>query len=709
MNPEKELEIKIIALLKEYPALRKSSIRKKLKCKCNSSFDIFKIAFKNLLKTGKINKLGRGEYGLKLDSEPLTGIIKVNPKGFGFIIQDTPDQPDVFIPPRYINNAISSDQVLFKITANSDDRGPVGEVIKIIQRSKKPITGQLFIDKNNAYHIKPLRKEMPESIPITQYKTPQLQQLIEEKKIKTGNWITAEINSAIGKKVIATLTGYLKNSNYISADLDAIINEYELAKPYTKTENKLAETLEPVEIEREDIQNLTILTIDPTDAKDFDDAISIQPSKYQNSYRIGIHIADVACYVTAGSQLDNLARKRLFTSYLPGRTLPMLPPTLAATTCSLIEQQPRNAHSVYLDINKKTGKIEEYHRCHSKLKIYQRLTFQQVQNFIETEQNENFKPKTQKTLQKLINIAKVMRQRRQRNEQFLEMTIPELKMLCTENPPAILSLDIKKTTQANQLVEEFMLAANSAVAAELHQKEIPGLYRTHAQPADDDLKDFTVWANKNLELPIKEIETRSDINQFLHSVSTLPQYSIISLALLTTMQRAIYRTKPAIHYGLGKELYSHFTSPIRRYTDLLIHQQLLAHDLKQKPYPIKIVQEIAQICTQAEENNDSAYFAAMDRMKIHYLRNMLENNTSQITFKGIISKLTNDEIIIYIPSLGLYGSCSLQQFHKEKTKKSYKLYSNKSNQEYNCGSEITIKIKDADLLKGRIHLQPIDL
>ena len=389
----------------------------------------------------------------------LTGTISTTAAGFGFLKIDTenPNQhtEEIFIPVKYMLNAMDGDRVKAVILPprpGTDDalKGPAGKIVEIIERKHKKLVAEVLPGN----FVRPLNRKINFDFEIARgFKN----------KAKKGEWVEVELahNNSF-RDVSAKVLRTIGESGTIQGDLDAVVAEYGLAAPYTDEENAAAAAIVPREIEREDFTSEWTVTIDPVDAKDFDDAVSLKVARGGKVAEIGVHIADVAAYITPKSDFDKAAFKRGFTAYLPGRTLPMLPKDLTAKI-SLQANQQSLAHSVILKVDTKTGKIIEGRRCHTVIKVDRRLDYDTVQSFIDNPKilPENWNKDFAAKIAKLVDITTKMRSHRLQVEKFIDLPIPEVRVICDENADKINGLVTKVQRPADFAVEECMLAANS--------------------------------------------------------------------------------------------------------------------------------------------------------------------------------------------------------------------------------------------------------
>ncbi len=708
MTSASELSEKIITLLKQRKTegMRKSDLRRQLGLTHSSGVKHFREAFRELVTRGAVVGQRGGRYLIADSANLVAGTLSVHPRGFGFVTRGD-GEPDIFIPPKGMHTAISGDRVLVAIADTADERGPSGFVRKIVERKHEHLTGQL-VELEGRFYVRPLRRALPEIVPLRGDKDG-----VELQGATPGDWIAVQLcpRESPREPLQALVVQHLGTGQTIAGDLDAIVNEYQLEAPYTPAQNDAAVSLPLKTIERENIEALCVVTIDPEDAKDFDDALSVEAGNDADTMIVGVHIADVAAFISPGSEFDQEACKRVFTAYLPGRTLPMLPNAIASDKCSLLEGQSRPAHSVFLKISKSTGEILSFRRAHTLIKVSKRLSFSEVQEFLDDKSEPDWPPAVSTTLNELGLLHQAMRRRRAADEVFLNLCIPEIRVRYEENPPRVTGLFRKEPAAAHALVEEFMLAANSAVASELQQKELPGLFRVHNDPKSADLDEFSRWVASVAGRRPRDVTERKEVNHFVEELAKSPLRDVILYALLSAMQRATYAAQPGIHYGLGKTCYCHFTSPIRRYPDLLVHQQLFSRDHGLPERDIDECEVLARQCSVAEKNNDDAYYATIDRLKLRYVKGLVQEDRMHC-YEGIVARAVSDGLIIYLSDLGMYGMLSIKMLGDEPfmfERELLRLKGRRSGKIHKCGDFMVVQIRKTDIVKGVLQLQPVSV
>jgi ribonuclease R len=625
--------------------------------------------------------------------EHLIGTVTIAPGGYGFLKPANGEyDEDIFIPPKYLNNIMNGDKVEVELRHDKGPRkpgkGPIGKVIKIITRGRDTLVGELV----HGHKVKPLSRSFGDTIEISG----------SLNGAKKGDWVQVNLLHTDGvndKHQKCAINKKIGEVGKIQSDLQAVIHEYELPYPYTEEEDDQAKDIKPVEVKREDLRDRFTITLDPIDAKDFDDAISFVKTGKDNIIEIGVHIADVAAWIRPGSYWDKEARKRGFTAYLPGKTLPMLPKTLTRMI-SLTDDADSFAHTVLIQVDADTGKIIKSRRCYSTIRVNKRLNYDEVQEFIDGDSKSDWSDELRNSISTMVDLTRKMREWRTKEEHFLELAVPEIRVLCNEETNEILGLAKKIQRESEELVEECMLAANQEVAVEMISRKIPGVYRVHPEPEPERLEEFVGLCIATIARAPKDLSTRKACNFFLASLEDDEKKPIIVNAFLRSLARAYYLEKPELHFGLGKEKYSHFTSPIRRYSDTLVHQQLLALELGEKTKTEAALKDLCIEISAKEKNNDDAFYAANDRMKLRYLEESLGEGADN-RHEAVIIKVNPSGMQVDIVNVGIYGFVpgeSLAGFSFDRKKTAY--ISTNKNIAYAPGNIVYLRLDQVDFTQG---------
>ncbi len=616
----------------------------------------------------------------------IVGTLTVAAAGYGFVRQEDGGD-DIFIPAPMVNDAIDGDVVKVEIlpprvsVPGDAERGPAGRVIEVLERKRDVFVGELL--ENN--RIRPLNTRLPDEIFLHG----------SRHGAQKGDWVKFRLDDAGDGVWRGEIESSLGRAGVLAADLDAVMAEFHIPARYTAEEDLAAQQIVPREISRVDRRDLFVVTIDPADAKDFDDALSVVPNENPDLVTIGVHISDVAAYIAPKSDFDQAAAMRGFSCYLPGRTLPMLPPALTKKI-SLQAGQESFAHTVFLDVDRATGEIVASRREHSLIRVAWRLDYPTVQKFAD----ENVSPAEwddalRDALKILLETTRKMRSFRAHKEAFIELPLPEIRILCSEGENKILGLEKKLSAESEQLIEECMLAANSAVGNELIERGIAGIFRIHPEPEEEKALEFSDLMKEGFQLSCGDITERTNCNHFISRLPDDPRREVILSALLRSLPRASYAAEASIHFALGKLRYSHFTSPIRRYPDLAVHQQLWNFDSKMRLRNHHSLEKVAEKASELEENNDNAYYAASDRLKLRYLEEKLEAGEDML-FDGVIARVLSGGLQVDIAELGIYGFVPLGQLGGSFDRGKAGLRETHGLRSYCCGDTIKVRLAQID-------------
>ncbi|MCD6132583.1 MAG: ribonuclease R [Candidatus Hydrothermae bacterium] len=574
---------------------------------------------------GELLKVGKERYVL-VDENVETGVFEKYPPGFGFLIRE--GQEDVFIPPHATHGAMDGDTVLVRIVREAPGKKPEGRVIRILKRAKNRYVGTIRRGRRG-YYIEPDELTLPPRIAIIKKKSI---------KVKSGLKVTFEV---IGGR--AKIVDILGHEDDPSIDLRAVLSKYDLKEEFPKRVNKEIQQVEVLDDAR-DLTDKFIITIDPRDAKDFDDAISIE--KKGQLYHLGVHIADVSSFVKEGGATDKEAFKRGTSVYLINYVVPMLPHRLSSDLCSLMPGQERFSMSVFMDIDSE-GNVIRRRFMRSRIRSRVRLSYEDAQRIIENKPLEentvsvfigNSYEKIRPFLLQALELAKILRKKRQ-SRGSLDFDLPE-PIIELQPTGEVLSVAPSVRLWSHRIIEEFMIKANETVAEFLEENEIPTIYRVHETPDRDKLKQFLRVVEGILDIKFDEdVEiTREFLQNIITKAEERGHGTIVSYLLLRSMKRAKYSPNNVGHYGLASNSYLHFTSPIRRYPDLVVHR-ILKNVMDGKPktsqeFVLKL-EKIAIHSTKREEIAEKAEFDIIDFKKYGYMKEKVGD-----VFEGFVTKVT---------------------------------------------------------------------
>lgn len=594
---------------------------------------------------------GKISIDLKGKIKPLPADVKVGKymatqRGFGFVRVEGEDD-DIFIPGSYTKSALDGDtvQVLVKKEGGEGKRRE-GQVLNILERGNSVLVGTYTRSRNFGF-VTPDNQKFTKDIYVAK---------AESKGAVTGHKVVVEITDFGDeqRKPEGRVLEILGHVNDPGVDILSVIKAYGLPEEYPDDVMKQIENI-PDEVEekekagRADFRDLQTVTIDGEDAKDLDDAIAI--SKEGNMYHLGVHIADVSQYVTEGSPLDKEALKRGTSIYLVDRVIPMIPHKLSNGICSLNQGVDRLALSCMMDINEK-GEIVKHKICESVINVTRRMSYTSVHKIIE-EKDEAERKEYEELIpmfELMYELADILQARREKRGS-IDFDFPEAKIILDEKGKPI---DVKEyeRTQANRIIEEFMLAANQTVAEEYFWNELPFVYRTHETPDMEKIQNLALFIeNFGYTLKIKEDEIHpKEVQKLMRSIAGKPEEGLIGRLALRSMKQARYTTECEGHFGLALKYYCHFTSPIRRYPDLQIHRIIKENihgGMKDKriDHYQKILPEVAEQTSALERRADDAEREVEKMKKAEYMEQFVGKD-----FEGTISGLTTWGMYVELPN-----------------------------------------------------------
>ena len=651
-------------------------------------------------------RLKRGKYSIPEKVNMFIGYLRTTKQGYGFV---TPlgefTKEDIYIAAPDIKNAIDGDLVLIKFKGKTH-KGLEGEIKKVIKRGRNKIVCQ-FIESNKIYFAVPINKKILVNIIIPPD---------EVNGAKDGDSVVVEItdwnlsrNGMIKGKVVERL-GPLSDPKY---NLTMILREFDFPDEFPESVLEEARKIpqeidiENLEADRENLLDLECFTIDGIDAKDFDDAVSL--SIEDGLYKLGVHIADVSYYVKEGSELDKEAAKRTSSLYFPEGVIPMLPPQLSNGICSLNPDTPRRAISVFMWFTKK-GKLKKYYITRSIIKSKARLNYDQVQEYFDgkTAEEVEIPVSIGKTLDLMKELAhKLRRKRIQRG--CIEINVPEIEVEINDDGEPI-DIYIAQRHWSHKLIEEFMIAANETIATFMEKNKYPTLYRVHASPSYEKLDFFAKFVSAlGIRVKTEELQNPKVIQRILFEVEGEPVEYVVHNILLRSMMKAQYSPENIGHYGLASKKYLHFTSPIRRYPDLIVHRILskILYDKKlSEEYKLKLAEElpiIAEHCNHVELKIDSAERDYVALKSAQFMKKYI----GQI-FEGTISGVHSFGIFIELDEFPVEGRVHVSNLGNDYfiyDEESLSLIGKHTRKIFTIGQKVKVKVIDARPLDREIDFE----
>lgn len=654
-----------------------------------------------MLSDDYISEVEKGKYKLNTRGTEMVGTFLRKSNGKNSFIPDGSEE-SIFVAERNSAHAMNGDRVRIAFYAKCKNREAEGEVIEILERANTNFVGTLEVSKAYAFLI-------------TENRTLANDIFIPKDKLKggkTGDKAVVKITEwpEKAKNPIGQVIDILGVAGDNTTEMHAILAEFGLPYIYPKAVEEAADKI-PAEIseeeiaKREDFRNVTTFTIDPKDAKDFDDALSIRKMK-DGLWEIGVHIADVSHYVKEGSIIDKEAEKRATSVYLVDRTIPMLPERLCNFICSLRPNEEKLAYSVIFDITDK-GEVKDSRIVHTVIKSDRRFTYEEAQNIIET-QGGDYKEE----VLAMDRIAKILREKRY-SAGAINFDRYEVKFEIDEKGKPI-SVYFKYSKDANKLVEEFMLLANKTVAEKIgkvpagkNPKVLP--YRIHDLPDPDkldNLSQFIARFGYKLRTSGTKTDISKSINHLLDDVQGKNEENLIETVSIRAMQKAKYSVHNIGHYGLAFDYYTHFTSPIRRFPDLMVHR-LLTRYLEGGRTASETKYE--ELCVHSSDMEQIA--ANAERASVKYKQvEFMSERLGQI-YDGVISGITEWGLYVELNENKCEGMVPIRDLdddYYEFDEKNYCLRGRKKNRTYSLGDSITIKVARANIEKKQLDFALVE-
>lgn len=659
-----------------------------------------------LSKEGCLSKNKKGKVVAEAKIELIIGNYVSNPKGFGFVeVEGDPD--DIFIPGKYSGGAFHGDQVGVKlIRAAEDGRRKEGQIMEIITRGKTQIVGTYQKNRNFGFVVAD-NKKIAKDIFVSRSKS--LNAVNNDKVVVK---ITSFGDEARGPE--GEIIEIIGNITDPSTDILAIVKDMDIPTQFpeevkTEADQFADEVTEADKVGRMDLRALPTVTIDGEDAKDLDDAITIE--RIDKGYRLGVHIADVTNYVREGQPLDEEAINRGTSVYLVDRVIPMLPRKLSNGLCSLNQGEDRLALSCIMDVDFK-GSVIGHQIAETVINVDRRMTYTNVKKILEdhdeevTAEYESFVPMFNE-MEQLAAILRKMRKKRG----SIDFDFPETKVILDETGKPI---EIKpyERNVATKLIEEFMLLANETIAEDFHWQQIPFVYRVHEDPDPEKISNLSAFIyNFGYHIKGKEAVHPKEIQKLLLDIEGTKEEPIISRLTLRSLKKAIYTTSNEGHYGLATEYYCHFTSPIRRYPDLQIHR-IIKDNLNGRMSEERIahykdiLDKIAKQSSQTERRAEEAERETVKLKKVEFMMDKIGEE-----YVGVISSVTSFGLFIELPNTveGLVHISTLVDDYYIYDKDHHCMVGERTANIYRIGDTVRVRVEKADRAQRNIDFEMLGI
>lgn len=691
---KKNLKKVILSLMYEDPAktFNYKQVSSWLGIKDDESRKLVNVSLEELYDNGYLDRQGHGKYRLKSRGGTVVGILDVQSKGYSYVRSDEVDTP-VYIATRNMMHAMTGDKVKAHLFARRKGHDLEGEIVEVLERAKKQFVGTIERVNNFAFLIPSTKTTFDIFIPADSLKG-----------AENGQKAIAEITEwpANARNPVGQIIEVLGDKGHHDTEMHAILAEYELPWKFPdkveRAADKIPEEIPASEIKlRRDFRNVTTFTIDPADAKDFDDALSLQKLGNGN-WEVGVHIADVTHYIKPGSVLDEEAYNRATSVYLVDRVVPMLPEKLSNGVCSLRPNEDKLCFSAVFEMNDNGDVLHEWFGK-TIINSNRRFAYEEAQQIIETGTGD-----LADEVLTLNSLAVKLREKRFK-EGSIAFDRVEIKFEIDEKGKP-LSVYFKESKEANKLIEEFMLLANRRVAEFIGKtkgKQAPKtfVYRVHDRPDPEKLENFNNFINK-FGLGIQLVTPRAiavSMNNLLEKIKGRKEQNIVEMLAIRAMAKAAYSTRNIGHYGLAFEHYTHFTSPIRRYPDVMVHR--LLEKYLEGGRSVDSV-KFEEMCRHSSDMETRA--ANAERSSVKYKQvEFMQDHIGEI-YKGVISGVTEFGLFVELENKieGMIPISEIDDDFYIFDENNYLIKGRHTNRIFQLGDEVSVKIWRTNLERKQL-------
>jgi ribonuclease R len=638
---------------------------------------LFQEILNDLVEKGTLT-LQKQKYTLPTSAQLVTGTISVHPKGFGFV--KAGEGSDIFVPKPYLLDAVDGDTVEVEVNPVVSTKGPEGQVIAIIKRGRTHLAGTIIQKTARHYIAFSLLLGIDKPIKVKS-KTP----LKEGDRIicKVTEWKNEEHDVAQGE-----MSSYIGHISDPSVDVKAAVEEFGLPSTFSREAIEEAKSY-PIKVTakgRRDLTDWEIVTIDPDTAKDYDDAISITRDE-KGHYFLGVHIADVSHYVKPGSYLDKEAVLRCNSTYFPGQCIPMLPEELSNELCSLKPKVARLTQSIFAEFNPQ-GDLVDYQVERTCIKSQKRFTYKEALAVLEKKK----KSPHEALLQRMVDLCHLLKKKRfERGSIDFSMPDDVIIVDAAGVPQKIERVEYDIT---HQMIEEFMLKANEIAAKHLAGQGKILIYRVHEQPTAESFQDFYTFA-RSLGFHLPAAPTHRDIQKLFQDAKDSPLLPQLSVSFIRSMRLACYSSDNLGHYGLALEHYCHFTSPIRRYTDLII-QRLLFDELPESTD----LDAVATACSEKERVSFRAESSVTLLKKLRLAGTYFDADPTRV-YPAIVTRIKPFALFFEVPLFDLEGSLHISKLGRdyfEYNAASMSMRGSRTGKTFTAGQPLFVRLEKIDYI-----------
>ena len=618
------------------------------------------------------------------------GKISVSEKGFGFVLME--DEDDIHVDNKHLNGAVDGDLVIVEIINKNTGAKKEGRVLRIARRNYGPLVGEYFYN-DGAPTIIVNDKKFKQKVVLTKEST---------KNVVDGHIVVANVLKELDRNtVLAEITNIIGHKNDVGVDVEAIVYKHMFSPKFSdEVLDELKDIPEEVKPEdkigRKDLTNDVIFTIDGDDTKDIDDAISIKKLENGN-YELGVHIADVSYYVKPGTKLYDEAYERGTSVYLVDRVIPMLPHKLSNGICSLNPKVERLAQSCVMEIDNK-GNVVSHEIFESVIKSRIQMTYKKVNKWLdEGVIEEGYEPFTN-DLTLMKELADILRKNREVRG-AIDFDTDEAKIIADETGKPI-DVILRERASGEKMIEDFMIVANETVASHVFYMELPFVYRVHGTPKEEKINDFLDFVSSlGYKITGKvNIKYPSSIQHILDQLKDKKEYKILSTLMLRAMQKAVYQPDNIGHFGLASKIYTHFTSPIRRFPDTTVHRLLRTYlyENDQSKKTVDYFKEYLPVLTEHASMKEKDAIECEREVEDMKMAEYMMDHVGE-EFTGMISGVTSFGLFVELPNMieGLVHISDIPGDYYNYDEKSMSLIGQKHKKRYKIGDEITVICKSA--------------
>jgi ribonuclease R len=664
-------------------------------------YNSFRSLVKEMVNEGRLVKLRRGRIGIPSELNLVVGNISITRQGKGTVVTETGDSIDV--EPNKLHTALDGDKVMLRVGTHPE-RPKSGAIIRVLERAHKNIVG-IFRKGRNFSTVIPDDKRFRRDIYIPGRRA---------KRARDGDRVVVTITSweEPYQNPEGRIVEVLGDPEQPGVDILTVIKKYNLPETFPDQIIREAESIDTKILgqearRRKNFSHEIAYTIDPADAKDHDDAISVR--KIRGGYRLGVYIADVSFFVAPGGKLDKEAFDRGNSVYLPGEVIPMLPEKLSNDLCSLKPHRRRLVMAVIIDFDS-AGKVKKTQITEAIITSRAKLSYEEVQDFFNTGRAGKRIEKVAPSLLLAKELASLLQKNRMKNGS-LDFDLPEARIVMNKKGEVV-EIGNRVRLESHRLIEEFMLTANQAVAMHFTRHAAKLLYRVHDRPDMEKLNAFSyMMSTLGYKFPVSENMKPIQFARFLDKIKSRPEEGLINELMLRSMQKAVYQPKNIGHFGLAFKHYAHFTSPIRRYPDLIVHR--LLRQLKNGRYPVALDKKLGSIlthvgkhCSETERNAEAA-----EREAVRYKQTIFMKQRLGEEYKGVISGVLSFGFFVRLNTMGAEGMVRLSSINDDYysfDESHHRLVGRRTGRIFRMGDPVTVSVVGVDVAKNEINLALVE-